>query len=92
MEMYKKIEASSFTLFMDNLPKSMSTFWLWQLCSYDGRVVDVFISRKRRASNPLPFAFVRFSSKQDATNVKGRLDGIIIRGCALEVKEAKYRR
>ena len=35
---------------------------------------------------------MRFFSKHDAVYAKGKLDGIIIRGSTLEVKDAKYGR
>ena len=92
MELYKKIERSTITVFVDNLPFSMTTSWLWQLCSFEGAVADVFISRKRRKYNPLPFAFVRFLYKQDVLKAIKNLGGIEIRGCTLDLKEAKYRR
>ena len=91
-DIYKKIELSSHTVFVDNLPHSMSTAWLWQLCNHEGRVVDMFMPRKKRVSNPLPFAFVRFSSKADTLKAIRNLHGTKIRGCTLDIREAKYRR
>ena len=68
----------------------MTTSWLWQICGSEGRLVDVFLSRKKRASKPFPFAFVRFFNKQDATKAISNLNGLRVRGCSLEVKEAMY--
>ena len=45
VERYKKIELISIILLMDNLPVSMTSLWLWQLCKQEGDVVDVFVSR-----------------------------------------------
>ena len=89
---YKMLEMNSYTVFVDNLPMSMTTSWLWQICGFEGRVVDVFLSRKKRASKPFPFAFVRFLNKQDATEAITNLNGLRVRGCSLEVKEARYKR
>ena len=91
-EIFKRIENSSVTLFVDNLPLSMTTSWLWQLCGLEGEVVDMYISRKKRQSNPLPFAFVRFSNKSEALKAIRNMSGMKIRGCSLELKEAKYKR
>ena len=91
-EMYKKIEKNTYTLFVDNLPKSMTTSWLWQLCNFEGGVVDVFLSRKQRAMKLGPFAFVRFINKQDALEAIRKLDGLTVRGYAIKVQEARYSR
>ena len=89
-DIYRNIELSSHTVSVDNLPQSMSIAWLWQLCNHEGRVVDVSMPRKKRTSNPLPFAFVHFSNKQEALKAIQNLQGIQIRGCTLVLKEAKY--
>ena len=91
-EMYKKIEKNMYAIFVDNLPFAMPTSWLWQLCNLEGLVVDVFMSRKQRAMKPGPFAFVQFISKQDALKAIRNLDSLIIRGCAIKLKEARYSR
>ena len=46
------------TLFVDNLPKDMINEWLVQLFEFDARVVDVFVSCKRRRGRSNPFSFV----------------------------------
>ena len=66
---WKRLEKVSYIVFIDNLPTSMTKSWFWQLFNYKGRVVDVFMSRKQRKTNKLPFAFVRFSQLKEAQKV-----------------------
>ena len=77
---------------MDNLPKSTTKSWLWQLVNYYGRVIDVFISKKHRRSNKLMFAFVRFSQLQEAESLVRNLQGMVIRSTKLFLKMAGYKR
>ena len=80
------------TLFVDNLPNDMSPGWLVQLFKFDGRVMDAFVSRKRRRGRNNPFGFVRFSNEEEALKAVRNLHGTIVKGCKLEVTLAKYDR
>ena len=42
---WRKLEEISYTIFVDNIPESMSRSWIWQLFDHEGKVVDVFLSR-----------------------------------------------
>ena len=84
----RKIQAMSFIVFVDNLPSSMTKSWLWHIFQFEGKVVDVFLSRKSITTSSLPFAFVCFSNKQDVVNAMESLN----RGCEIEAKEEKYKR
>ncbi|MED6199084.1 hypothetical protein PIB30_072589, partial [Stylosanthes scabra] len=55
-------------------------------------VVDVYLSRKVRAKNPLRFAFVRYKSREEVRRTIEQLNGWIVWGCKLEIVESKYRR
>ena len=92
MQMLRNIEAKSFTVFVDNLPKSMTVSWLWQLFKGEGQVIDVFMPRKRRSSKPAPFAFFRYANKKGAMDAMENLNGMVIRGSIMAVQEAKYKR
>ena len=48
---WKKLEEISYTVFVDNLPESMSKSWLWQLFDHEGRVVDVYLSGKKNGEH-----------------------------------------
>ena len=82
----------SFTVFADNLPPSMTTSWLWQIFGLEGKVLDDFMSRKMRRSSKGLFAFVRFSSLEDAKAAMHNLNGMIIRDYAIKLQEPKYSR
>ena len=38
---FRNLEENSYTIFVDNLPSSTSKAWLWQLFSFEGRIVDI---------------------------------------------------
>ena len=88
---FKGIELASFTVFVDNLPLSMTSSWLC-IFSFQGPVIGVFVSRKKRSTSNFLFAFVRFSNKYEALKAIEKLNGLVIRGSAISVQEAKYGR
>ena len=57
----RKLELVSYSVFVDNLPQSMSKECSWQLFNHEGKVVDVFMCWKRRKVSSSPFAFVRYT-------------------------------
>ena len=79
-EAWTRLEEVTHSVFVDNLPESMSRGWLWQLFSGDGEVVDVFISRKERRLSKAPFGFVRFTRRGQALEAVKRMHGMEIRG------------
>ena len=81
-----------FTVFVDNLPASMSKSWLWQLFSYEGKVVDIFLSQKKRKNSKQPFAFVRFVKRDEANLAIKNLHKTEIKGCKIKVSLAKFKR
>ncbi|MED6191981.1 hypothetical protein PIB30_005799 [Stylosanthes scabra] len=85
-------ETNSFSVFVDNLPLDTTTQWLWKAFNSTGKVVDVYLSRKFRARNPLRFAFVRYRSREEVARTIEQLNGWIIWGCKLEISESKFRR
>ena len=70
----------------------MHTEWLQQLFGYEGRITDIYISRKQRKANSSPFAFVRFARKGEAMRAIQNLNGLEIRGCKISVSETKFKR
>ena len=62
----RRLEEESFTVFVDNLPSSMSKGWLYQLFGFEGIITEVYMSRKRRRVCSSPFAFVRFAKRGNA--------------------------
>ena len=89
---WKRLEEVSYTVFVDNLPTSMSKSWLWQLFGYEGKVVDVILSWKKRKNNQQPFAFVRFAKLHEAKKAINNLNDVDVRGCKIKVSLAEYRR
>ena len=79
-------------MFVDNLTDSMTVSWLWQLFPHEGKVVDVFVSRKERRSCSSPFAFVRFAKLNEAQEAIKNMNDMVIRGNKIEVSMAEYKR
>lgn len=75
--------AGLFTVFVDNLPKSMNVGWLRQLFNPFGCVKDVFIPNKRSSFYNTKFGFVRFKKREEASSAIEDLDGIVIRNLQL---------
>ena len=48
------------TLFVDNLPNEMCWEWLFQIFKFEGEMVDLYVSHKRRRKVRNLFGFVRF--------------------------------
>lgn len=78
------------TLFIDNLPRGIISEWTRDLFSEFGKIVDVFVSKKKRKSNSLAFGFVRFSKLEDARRAVEKLDGHEIKGLKIKVSMARY--
>ncbi|MED6172803.1 hypothetical protein PIB30_053299 [Stylosanthes scabra] len=85
-------DAGEVAMFLDNLPSSTTLALMWKIFGREGKVVDVFLSRKRRTSNNLKFGFVRFICQAEAVCAIERLDGWIVWGCKISVAIAKYGR
>ncbi|MED6120206.1 hypothetical protein PIB30_018797 [Stylosanthes scabra] len=54
--------------------------------------MDVYLSRKIRAKNPLKFAFIRYKTRDEVLRTIEQLNGWIVWGCKLLISESKYRR
>ncbi|MED6155436.1 hypothetical protein PIB30_005287 [Stylosanthes scabra] len=85
-------ERNSYTVFVDNLPANTTKQWLVRVFNSVGRVVDTFLSMKKRAKNPLRFAFVRYATIREAGYAVEQFDGWLIWGIRLTVTESRYRR
>ncbi|KAI8524293.1 hypothetical protein RHMOL_Rhmol13G0139200 [Rhododendron molle] len=82
--------AGLFTVYVDNLPKSMDVGRLRQLFTPFGRVEDVYMPSKRSSSFNTKFGFVRFKRREEAVNAIEDLDGLVIRKFTIVVQFAKY--
>ncbi|MED6107801.1 hypothetical protein PIB30_017502 [Stylosanthes scabra] len=85
-------EWNTFSVFADNLPEAVTLGWLWKVFSSMGEVVDVYLSRKRRANNPLRFAFIRYKTRNEALRAIEQYDRWIVWGCEIKVVESRYKR
>ena len=70
----------------------MSSSWLRSIFEREGRVDDVFISKKIRKFKKDALGFVRFRSCQDVVNAIINLNGFLVRGLRLRVSMATFKR
>ncbi|MED6124575.1 hypothetical protein PIB30_060100 [Stylosanthes scabra] len=89
---HRRVERNTFTVFADNLPQDATYQWLWKVFSNTGKVVDIFLSRKIRKSNPLKFAFIRYRTREEMERTAEQLDGWIVWGSRVRIAEPEYRR
>ena len=80
----------SVSLFVDYLPRDTTNNALRKIFETEGRVSDVFISRKSRNFRREAFGFVRFFNRHDARNAILNLDGFVFKGIRLSVSMAKF--
>ncbi|MED6185168.1 hypothetical protein PIB30_054468 [Stylosanthes scabra] len=85
-------ERNSYTVFVDKLPTNTTKQWLAKVFNGVGKVVDTFLSIKKRATNPLRLAFVRFATRREAVRAVEQYDGWLIWGKRIKVAESKYKR
>ncbi|MED6185183.1 hypothetical protein PIB30_054584 [Stylosanthes scabra] len=89
---FEKLENEAVTVFVDNLPQNTTIGWLWNVFGLQGKILDVYLSKKKRLRNPRPFAFVRFNNRLIAKSAIWRRNGWVVWGCKLIVSESKYKR
>ncbi|KAL7255360.1 hypothetical protein ACSBR1_009503 [Camellia fascicularis] len=75
-----------FTIFVDNLPTSVSTKGLYTLFNKFGVVQDEFIPYKRRRTTNTRFGFVRFDCFVAAIVAMQKANGLWVDDKAIEVK------
>ena len=88
---WRKLEFVSYSAFVDNLPMDMDKAWLWQVFKLQGKVVDIYMSRKKHVSTKTPFAFVRLSHLKEVQATIENPNGTVIRECKIRVSMAEYR-
>lgn len=79
-----------FSIYVDNLPLSVTNAWLWKLITNEGNMVDVFVSRKKRLNMNYLFGFVRFSREEEARYAIRRNNGLEVKGHRSMVTMSKY--
>ncbi|GFS42115.1 hypothetical protein Acr_00g0078180 [Actinidia rufa] len=78
------------TLFVENLPDEMDEEWMHQLFSNSGKVIEVFIPKKRSLKQNLRFGFVRLATREEGLIAIRSLNGINIRDHKILVKLATF--
>lgn len=69
-----------FIIFIDNIFKDVSIKDFIEIFEEDGRVMDVFISRKVRKYISLGFGFVRFRKEEEGIRVIRRINRMLLLG------------
>ncbi|XVF21282.1 hypothetical protein REPUB_Repub12eG0076900 [Reevesia pubescens] len=77
------------TVFVNNIPKKVHWRWLRKIFQNQGKVVDVFIPKKR-SGNGKKFGFVRFGERNDALHAIEFLHGAWLMNLQLGVNMARF--
>ena len=70
----------------------MTNSWMRKLFSHYGEVLDVFISMKKRRQQTATFGFIHYGKRSEALKAMEKVNGMVIRGDSILIKEAKYKR
>ncbi|GMP49946.1 hypothetical protein CsSME_00016752 [Camellia sinensis var. sinensis] len=84
--------AEQITLFVDNLPWSMSPEGFFSLFSKFGVVKDVYIPNKTRKSTRTRFGFVRYDCLVAADVAVQKANGLWVDNISIFIKRADYRK
>ena len=85
----KDFRSSLFSIFVDNVHPSVDQRCLWDYFKSLGRVRDIFLAAGQR-SRRSKFAFIRFSTLEEAEKVARRSNGSIICGWRISSKVATF--
>ncbi|XP_028076159.1 serine/arginine-rich splicing factor 2-like [Camellia sinensis] len=88
----RSVEYGVYTLFVDDIPSSMTPEGLYMLFNNFGVVKDVFIPSKRRKSTGSRFGFVRYDCKVAVEMAVMKGDGLWCDNKALKVKKAEFKK
>ncbi|KAL6969268.1 hypothetical protein U1Q18_028992 [Sarracenia purpurea var. burkii] len=77
------------TIFIDDLPEKMDQRWLRNIFSKIGKILNVFISRRRRMGSNTRFGFVTFSSHRGVALAIARFNGLWCLDRRLHVSKAR---
>ncbi|KAL7187904.1 hypothetical protein ACSBR1_037864 [Camellia fascicularis] len=86
----RKANAKLFTIFVDDLPRSMNAKMMVDIFRKFGVVKDVYIPQKRRKVRNTRFAFVRYDCKVAAEVAVKKANGLWVEDKQLVVKHADY--
>ncbi|XVF23290.1 hypothetical protein REPUB_Repub13aG0024100 [Reevesia pubescens] len=78
------------SVFVNNIPQKVHWRWLWTIFEHYGRVLDVFIPRKRSRLGKR-YGFVRFASRPAALTAIKSLNGAWLLNSRIGVNIARFR-
>ncbi|XVF32255.1 hypothetical protein REPUB_Repub17cG0065800 [Reevesia pubescens] len=78
------------SVFVNNIPQKVHWRWLWTIFEHHGRVVDVFIPRKRNGLGK-QYGFVHFAFRPAALTAIRRLNGAWLLNSKIGVNIARFR-
>ncbi|CAO2813958.1 unnamed protein product [Amaranthus hypochondriacus] len=85
-------ELNVVSLFVDGVTQKTTLIDLRGLFEKKVKVLDVYISGKRRKNTENFFAFIRVKDEGDATKAISAVNGVYVHGSKLMVTRAKYRK
>ncbi|CAO2824985.1 unnamed protein product [Amaranthus hypochondriacus] len=84
--------ANPITLFVEGISRTTSMAELRRIFEYEGQVLDVYISGKRRKNKEGSFGFIRYGDSETATRAVDMMNGVWLQGSRLKVSMAKYQK
>ncbi|MED6108611.1 hypothetical protein PIB30_025739 [Stylosanthes scabra] len=91
-EKFRGLEEASFSIFVDNLPDSISKKELFHLFSWYGMIKDIYLSMKMKGGNLHLFAFIRYITKSGVLKAIAEMNHMNLNGRKLFVGNARNRR
>ncbi|XVF15686.1 hypothetical protein REPUB_Repub09cG0176600 [Reevesia pubescens] len=78
-----------FSIFVNNIPAKVHWRWLQNIFDFHGKVVDVFILKKR-SNRGQKFGFVRFASLSEAKTTARSLNGVWLLDHRIKVNFSRF--
>ncbi|XP_057504720.1 uncharacterized protein LOC130788148 [Actinidia eriantha] len=80
----------SIIVFIDNLPQGVWKVWLYNIFSRFGKILSIYISKKKSKISGTLFGFVRLGSSHDALRAIKKVNGLCIWGKTLMANIARF--
>lgn len=68
----------------------MSNQWLWQIFKKEGKILDVYVSKKCRLNKSSLFGFVRLDNESDAISAIRKNNGLVVKGFKMTLSMSRY--
>ncbi|CAH1436741.1 unnamed protein product [Lactuca virosa] len=88
---HRSLEGDELNRYVSNLPDGVNKIKIREIFKVFGKVVDIYIGRKRDRSGSL-LTFVRFNGVRDAKSLEQDMNRVRCDHCILKVNIARYQK